>query len=139
MIQKLAFFLMSYLKRWAKPSDEDLVTSLIYNTASLELTKGECIELAPIKGCCGPFKLYGNALPVFEYNVFEKEMMEFIKVRVEVSKPGRIHFLTSIDSINTSDPVRHGEEVETKEKYKEPFNKLAWSLFQYFPYFRKAK
>ncbi len=128
-----------YLAPRTAPHPDELVTSLILHTASLELAKGEFIELAPIKGCCGPFKLSGNCLPVFEYIVFDKTApMEFIKVRVEISKPDRIEFSAAIESIHTSDPKRHGEILEVKQRFKEPFEKLALHLFHYFPYHRKT-
>lgn len=117
----------------ALPYNDELVLSLILNTASLELGKDEYVELAPLKGCCGPFKLSGNGLPVFEYIVFEKSIMEFIKVRVEISRPDRIDFSSKIES--TSAPERHGEEIETKDKYKRPFNELSLHLFQYFGHY----
>lgn len=123
-------------KKKLEPETEELVLSLVLNTASLELKKGEYVELAPVKGCCGPFRLMGNSLPLFEYRVFEKKIMEFIHVRVEVSRPARIHFVSSIES-NTA-PERQGEIVEMMPKYKEPFEKLAQHLFRYFPYYKSG-
>lgn len=134
MIRKLAFWLMNLLKRWATPFDDELVLALTLYTNSLELPRGVAIELAPVKGMCGPFKLSGNSLPVFEYTVFEKSIMEFILIRVEISKPDRIDFRATIQSKDTLDSKRHGEEVECKERYQEPFCFLAWHLYQYFPY-----
>lgn len=118
------------------PDKDELVRSLVMNTAALELTKGQHIELAPIRGTCGAFTLTGNSLPVFTYRVFEKQLMEFIKVVVEVARPGQIRFLCTIDSEGTQDPVNHGKEVECRDAYKTPFNRLARSLFTYFPYYR---
>lgn len=135
MIRKLAFWLFNKLKKHAKPYDDQLVLALTLQTASLELGKDQYIELAPIKGCCGPFKLSGNGLPTFEYMVFEKKIMEFIKVRVEISKPDRIHYIATIDAKHTMDPKRHGEEVEVTDAYKAPFETLAWHLFNYFPFY----
>ena len=137
MIQRFAFWLLQKLKRWALPHPDSFVLAMTLQTAALELTKGDYIELAPIKGCCGPFKLSGNSLPVFEYIVFEKKLMEFILIRVEISKPDRIQFRATIESKNTGDPVRHGEEVECKASYKAPFELLSWHLFQYFPFYLK--
>lgn len=116
---------------------------LIMHTASLELAKHEYIELAPVTGMCGPCKLSGNSLPVFEYRVFDPRkkpfMMEFVKVRVEVSKPDRIQFIAKIDSEGSVDHARHGEEVEALPMYREPFYRLATHLFRYFPYFVNPK
>lgn len=126
----------NYLSKWTNPAIDELVSSLIRNTASLELAREEFLELAPIRGCCGPFRLSGNSLPVFEYIVFEKKIMEFVKIRVEVSKPDRMEFQATIESAKTSDPKRHGEVIEVKAKYREPFGKLSWHLFNYFPYYR---
>jgi hypothetical protein len=131
-LKNLARKLADRLLDWTPPSQDELVLALTLNTASLEIPPGEFRELAPLKGCCGPFKLSGNALPVFTYTVFEKSIMEFIQVRVEISKPDRITFYSTIDS--TTAPELHGQEVETKEKYKQPFHQLAQHLFRYFPF-----
>jgi hypothetical protein len=131
-LKKLIRRVIAYLSKYDQPYPEELVLALILNTAQLALQKNEYVEFAAIKGTCGAFKLTGNSLPRFTYFVFEKRIMEFIEVRVEVAKPGRISFTSTISS--TSAPERHGEEVETKEKYKEPFMKLATYLFYYFPF-----
>lgn len=116
----------------------DLILALTLSTAMMGLKKNEYVELAPLPGVCGPFKLSGNSLPVFEYIVFEKDLMEFIQIRVEVSKPDRIHFTASISCKGAAGEheksERHGTEVEMKEKYKEPFLKLASFLKAYFPF-----
>ena len=123
--------LISKLEYYTKPDDLDLVTHLIMHTASLELYKHEYAVLAPVKGCTGPIKLMGNSLPVFEYNVFDKSIMEFIKVRVELAKPDTIRFICTIDS--TTAPERHGEVRETTEAFKKPFYLLAYHIYRYFP------
>lgn len=125
-----------YFGKWAKPYPDEIVLGLILNTASLGLTKQDYLDLAPIKGTCGPFRLTGNSLPVFTYNVFEKSIMEFIKIRVEISKPDRIEFFATIDS--TTAPERHGEVIPVKSKYTEPFTILSHHLYRYFPYPRKG-
>lgn len=133
-------FFKSPSQKGKRVQTEDLVSHLVVHTASLELAKDEYVELAPIKGCCGPFKLTGNSLPAFEYVVFDKQkeplMMEFIKVRVEVSRPDRIEYTATIESKNTEDKARHGEVLVVKEEYKAPFQKLADHLYNYFPLFR---
>ncbi len=137
-LKNLAIKFLNYMNNEVPlPPQEETVFMLIHRTASLELSKGEYVELAGIRGCCGPFKLSGNSLPVFEYTVFEKSIMEFIKVRVEVSKPNRIEFIATIDS--TTAPERHGEKVEVKDKYKEPFEILVGHLVKYFPFASKHK
>ncbi len=97
--------LQVYLSRFTQPRPEELVLSLILNTASLGLQKGQYVELAPIKGTCGSFKLSGNSLPRFEYTVFDKTkgMMEFITVIAEISKPDRIEFHSVINAKYTTD------------------------------------
>lgn len=135
--KKVAHKIVGKLSKYTRASQEELVLSLVLNTASLALVKGEYVELAPIRGTCGTFKLTGNSLPLFTYRVFEKKIMEFIEVKVEVSKPDRIHFASTIDS--TTAPKEHGKEVETKDKYKEPFWALADSLYRYFPFVRKQR
>lgn len=124
-------WLAEFFWRKAEPPRDWLVLALTLHTASLEMRKDDYTELAPVKGMCGPFRLYGNSLPVFIYRVFEKSIMEFIQVRVEVSKPDRIEFFSTIDSVTA--PERHGEAVETKERYKQPFFILARNLYRYFP------
>lgn len=118
----------------------NLILALTLQTASLELKKNEYIELAPVLGMCGTCRLSGNSLPVFEYRVFDPRkkpfMMEFIKVRVEISKPDRIQYIATIDSHGSHDPARHGEVVPVLEKYMEPFQKLSGFLKAYFPYYR---
>jgi hypothetical protein len=110
-----------------------LVDSLVSNCASLQLCKGEFIELAPLGGCCGPFKMSGNGIVTFQYIVFEKELMEFVSVTVEISRAERIEFESRIDS--TTAPERHGELVETKPEYKEPFDRLSKNLYKYFAHY----
>lgn len=79
-------------------------------------------------------RLSGNCLPVFQYLVFDKKApMEFVKVRVEVSMPDRIIFISHIQS---SDPKFDGKKVETKEEFKTPFTKLSLQLYEYFPFTR---
>jgi len=116
----------------------ELICALSLHTASLALARDEYVEFAPVGGSCVPFKLFGNSLPVFEYRVFEQKIMEFIKIRVEISKPDTIRFIGTIDCVGVkgqhSDAARHGQEVEVLPKYKEPFEKLAMHLLHYFPF-----
>lgn len=129
--------LRDYLDGVTAPPQDELVLALVMKTASLELAKGETVELAPLKGCTGPFRLSGNGLPVFEYMMFEKKIMEFILVRVEVSKPDKIEFITTIYARKESStsPELHGSPIETTERYKAPFNRLALYIFQYFGHY----
>lgn len=126
-----------FKKLWVKKPDlEEICFKLVMNTAGLEIPKGHYIDLAPCyPGQCGGFRLTGNSNPVFEYLMFEKKLMEFILIRVEVSrKPPRIHYIATIESKHTADPVNHGKEVELKDVYRAPFEKLAGHLCDYFPY-----
>lgn len=136
-LKNLARKLADKLSAYSKPSVEDVISKLVMHTSSLELTIDEFVEFAPIKGCTGAFRLTGNSLPVVTYRVFEKSIMEFIQVRVEVARPDQIRFVSTIES--TTAPLRNGEVVETKDKYKEPFNQLSQHLHQYFPYFKKPE
>ncbi len=136
LINRLRSF-ENWLDRYSAPKADELVLSLVLNTSSLELVKNEFVEFAPIKGCCGPFKLYGNSLPVFEYTVFHQPIMEFVKIRVEVARPDRISFHAAVESKGTLDSARHGEEIAVIDRFKAPFNRLALNLFYYFPYYRK--
>jgi hypothetical protein len=132
-LKHLLWKFQSHLLKYAEPEKDYLISYLIMNCASLELSKGEFVEFAPIRGCCGPFKLYGNGLPSFKYTVFSKPMMEFISVRVEISKPDRIDFIAQIES--TTAPERNGEVVPVIDKYKEPFNQLSKHLYRYFGHY----
>lgn len=138
-MKKFVLWLIEWLSKWVQGDQELMVVHLVVNTAQIALGKGEWIEFAPIKGTCGNISLSGNSLPVFSYRVFEKSLMEFILVKVEVSLPDRIQYKATIDSIKTSDPKRHGEEVTIKDAYKQPFLTLAWHLFRYFPIPRKSE
>jgi hypothetical protein len=136
--------LIAFLGRYDQPYPEEIVLALILNTSQLALKKGEYVEFAPLKGVCGPFKLSGNGLPVFTYTVFEKKIMEFIRVTVEISKPDKILFRSNVVREVRHPALDHyvwaterevlGEEVETKDRYKAPFNQLALYLFKYFPF-----
>lgn len=121
----------------------DLVMKLVLGTASLRLEKDEYVELAPIMpGQCSAFKLSGCGLPVFEYMMFEKSIMEFINVRVEISKPARIETIVKIvaKAESSTTPERNGEIIPTTVRHKEPFIKLSKQLYQYFsPYASNAK
>lgn len=132
----LARKITGWFEAWSAPPLEELILKFILNTASLRLMKLEHVELAPILGTCGNFKLEGSSLPVCTYLVFEKKIMEFVEVRVEVSRPNRLEFISKISS--TTAPERHGEQIECTEKYKEPFMKLLRWTFPYFGLTRKA-
>jgi hypothetical protein len=145
-LRNLARKVAGRLLFWARPDQLEVVTHLIMHTASLEIPHGESLDLAPMKGCCGPFRLSGNGLPVFKYRVFDPAVeiegrrrleAHFVEVIVEISKPDRIHFRAQIDS-KTNDPELHERNILVKEKYKDPFFKLSAHLFGYFPFHRKV-
>jgi hypothetical protein len=114
-----------------RAQNDEIVMNLVLHTAALALKKGQFVEFAPIQGSCGNIKLSGNSLPCFEYTVFDKAIMEFIRVRVEVAKPDRISFSCKI---KPTDEKYEGAQVETKAQYMEPFWKLATHLNRYFPF-----
>lgn len=128
IILKFISFMESLLPRISR---DRLVKSLVNNILSLELGSGEFVELAPLHGVFGPFKICGNGLPIFEYIVFEEDVMEFIKVRAEISLPSRVEFLCRIES--TTAPADHGKIVKTKDLYCVPFFELTGHLVRYFP------
>jgi hypothetical protein len=135
MYQKLIRWLMPYFERVAGPSDAELTGKMCMNTANMELAKGEYILLNPIMpGQCGPFTLSGNCLPVVEYIMFEKKLMEFVKVRAEVGAGEKVRYVCTIESIKTSDPANHGKQLDPKPAYMEPMERLIRQLFRYFPY-----
>jgi hypothetical protein len=121
---------LNWLSRKRAPTQEAIVRQIILGTAALELPKGEYVYFAPIQGTCGAFALTGNSMPLFKYTVFEKALMEFIEVQVTLCKPDMISFSSRIKS---EDKNADGKVVDTKEKYKEPFNELALNLHNYFP------
>jgi hypothetical protein len=122
-----------FCQRYCAPSKEEIIDSLVAGTSALELKQGEFVELAPLPGCNGPFVLSGNSLPVFEYTVFEKRIMEFVRVKVELSRPSRIQFTSTIQS--TTAPERHGESIPMRHPYRQPFDRLSLHLFSYFPHY----
>lgn len=135
--RKVVRKVINLLTPHAKPDLDEIVGTLARNIASLEMKKSDSYDLAPISGTCGSITVTGGLLSVFEYRVFEKKLMEFIKVRVEVAMPSKMHFICTIDAKGHTDNARHGEEVEVKQAYKDPFEKLALQLFNYFPYYKK--
>jgi hypothetical protein len=119
------------------PDDDMLCFSLVMSTQNMGLEMGTYVEFAPTSGMVGPCKLWGNSLPVFEYKVFHAQpVMEFIKIKVEVAKPDRIHFTAHIDSLGTADPKDHGKAMEIVEAYRKPFYILANHLYNFFPFGR---
>lgn len=129
-LRSIAQKLIDFLSRWTKPDPEMIVLSLIMGTSSLELTRDEFVELAPVKGSCGPFKLSGVGLPVFRYRMYDREYSQFVGIRVEVSRPDKMVYTCKIES--EVNPERHGESVECKEEYKKPFILLSEHLHRYF-------
>jgi hypothetical protein len=115
-------------------TDDEMVRALVVGTAGLELKKGEYAYSAPIAGTFGPISITGNSLPVFSYLVFEKELMEFVSVTVELALPNTVRYVATINS--TTAPDKHGQEIICKEEYKKPFQELAKHFFNYFPLHR---
>lgn len=138
-MRKFLLWLIEFLSRFVRDDIEMLVFCLVYHTAALALAKDEWVEFAPVKGICGNFRLSGNSSPIFEYHVFDKSYMEFIKIRVEVGKPDKLHFIATIDQTGHEDQSRNGQEIELRDFYKKPFYDLAWHLLRYFPYTRKSQ
>ncbi len=119
-----------------KPNDAVLVMELVMRVSGIELLREQSVYLNPVKGMIGPVRVTGNSLPAFDFKMFEKSIMEFIHVRVEVAMPERIEFICTIDS--TTAPERHGEVVPATQEYKDAFFQLAYSLFNYWPIYRNA-
>lgn len=147
-LEKAAWEIYKVSGKYARPWDAELVLALTFHTSQLALGRDKdsplFVEFAPLKGIYGNFRLSGNSLPVFEYQVFDKKLMEFIAVRVEISQPDRMDFIAKIRS-NTpakGEPpggkCRDGEVVECLPAYRAPFMELAHNLHRYFPYVRKT-
>lgn len=125
------------VERIIAPDDDMLCFALVMGCQNMGLEIGTFVEFAPLGGMLGPCKLSGTSLPVFEYKVFHAQLvMEFIKVRVEVARPDRIHFTAHIDSAGTADPKDDGKEMEIIEAYRKPFYLLANHLYNYFPHYQ---
>lgn len=130
------------LDEWSRPNDSILITALIQRISQIMLLREESAYLNGVKipnekvqGMFGAVKVTGNGAPVFSYLMFDKQLMEFVRVSVELSLPDRIAFSYKIDS---EDEATHGKEVEEKEEYKAPFYKLAYALYDYFPIHRHS-
>lgn len=122
-----------HLDHRLSPPKEDLVRSIVLNTARMCLAPRHFVELAPVKGMIGcKIKLCGNSLPIFTYTVFHKPIMEFVKVTVEISAPSRIQFVSAIES---NDPKANGQVITTLPAFSEPFYILARHLHRYFPFY----
>jgi hypothetical protein len=130
MMHKLLLKLSCYFSKLASPPRHQLVMNMVMRVASLELAPLEEKLLAPLKGIYGPFHVSGNCLPVFTYLVFDKSKMEFVDIRVEISRPDRIQFIATVHS---SDPLFHGKLAEVCDAYEAPFWALATHLYLYFP------
>lgn len=101
------------------------------------MSRDERTFLAPTSGSVGPLSLTGTGLPTVYYKVFEKKIMEFIQVRVELCRPDKIRFFATIDS--TTAPERHGEVVKIQSKYEKPFWVMAYNVYKYWPIYRESK
>lgn len=113
------------------PSRQEIVAAIVAGTASLELAKGECRRLAPLKDLTyGYFKIEGNALPAFSYQVFDKPLMEFVQVIAHVGLPDRISFEATTEDLG---------EVTVKRAYEAPFHILSRHLHRYFPLLAEGK
>lgn len=132
--KKIKLYFARLALRLSAPSVAEMVRVIVSNTASLELVKDEVVKL-PV---CGPemfshITLTGNSLPVFIYQVFNRKLMEFILVRVEISLPDRIHYRAFLcDQF----PIPK-EETECLDYYRKPFELLLINLFNYWPLRKK--
>lgn len=124
------------LSRFTAPSQAELVFNLCVRVMSLELQSHEYVEFAPLKLIFGPFKIYGGGLPVCEYVMFDRNTMEFLKVKVEIGRPDKLTYRVQIESIRLEDSSRHGEIVPIKPEHRVPFETLIRHLYSYFPYHR---
>lgn len=144
-LERLAWKLYVFFGKYARPWPAELVLNIVHCTSGLALGHDgnpEYVEFAPLKGVYGGFKLSGNALPILEYEVFDRKLMEFIAIRVEFSKPDRMDFVATVRS-NTpakGEPegghCRNGEIIPTTAAYREPGLALLHNLHRYFPYVR---
>ena len=145
ILERWAWRLYTFFGKYARPWPAELVLNIVHHTSGLALGHDgnpESVQFAPLKGVIGGFKLSGNALPVLEYEVFDKKLMEFIAIRVEFSQPDRMDFIATIRS-NTpalGEPpgghCRNGEVVPATAPYREPGLTLLHHLHRYFPYAR---
>ncbi len=117
---------MRRLKAWfrLKFRRAPLVPRLVAGIAGLELDRGTYARLAPVKGVYGAFKIEGNGLPTITYDVFDKSLMEFVKVQVAIALPSTILFEATTADLG---------KVPVKRVYERPFRVLAKHLYRYFP------
>src|ERR1043165_7141436 len=114
--------------------DDEVISYLSLHTASLELPNHQYQVLAAVPGMVGRWvSVSGGALPVFTYLVFDKGMMEFIRVRVELSRPNRIQYLAQIAAPDAESNSSNGEAVTAVDAYRKPFRRLVKRLFRYYP------
>lgn len=117
----------------AAPSKEELVKAFIAGTASLELLKSESVKLNALPGMFSHIEVSGNSLPVVKYQVFDKGLMEFILIRVELALPDRITY-RAFYCDTFPEPK---QETEVLPYYIEPFNILLLNLYNYWPLRKK--
>ena len=108
------------------PSQREMVAKLIAGIAGLEILRDEFRTFAPLAGVHGPFRVEGNAKPTIHYTVFDKELMEFVEMRVSLALPDSINFEGKTEDLGVLETL--------KPEYKRPFIVLARLLYNYFPY-----
>ncbi len=115
---------------------EQQIAQICMNMAGLQLEKEEFISIVtpPGEGVVRGFgmRCKGGLWPTFTYIVFDAQLMEFIEVTVEVSRPDTIRYLAKIICEHKSEST-HNKEVEIKEYYKAPFLKILKLFYFYFP------
>jgi hypothetical protein len=132
MIRRLCRYLSKWFGQYCVPNQEEMVRNIILGVTSLGLSPEDKAYLAPINGVCGPFVITGNSLPIFRYLVFDKEIRQFVRIKVEISKPDRITYQGTIESESIA-PELHGKIHPVADRYKRPFQNMCKHIYHYFP------
>jgi hypothetical protein len=108
---------------------------LIMNLCTLQLQRGESVELAPTPGATGPITLSGGSIATVSYRVFDKHAD---KIDPAIRKePWRAYALVTMHVSMTKDPefkaVIEGHEIKVDDRHKNPGLQILKHLFEYFP------
>lgn len=113
---------------------EMAVLKLTISCASLQMTQDDWVEFSPLPGTCGVIKMRGSVNPTFQYTTFDRSIMCFVRVTVEVSKPAKINYFAQI--LSPEDANTEAVSVRVREEYKIPFQVLMNKLMAYFPFWK---
>lgn len=135
LTRRLASSIIEYLTPLTVLKQPQLITNLVLCCSSLGIPLGSRVAFAAVGGSCGSISLMGSTCPTFRYVVFDKKIMQFVEVFVEVSRPNRIEYICR----TFNDPEGPSQELEMKDQYKKPFLLLCSHISRYFPFSQDTK